>query len=63
MDLFVLKTWIQARRARDERGANLVEYLLLVGLIAIAVMAAIAFLGSQLSPKLSQAGSRLSTGS
>ncbi|HEV3449889.1 MAG TPA: Flp family type IVb pilin [Acidimicrobiia bacterium] len=63
MDLFVLRTWIQARLARDERGANLVEYLLLVGLIAIAVMAAVIFLGSQISPTFSQAGSHLSTGS
>jgi pilus assembly protein Flp/PilA len=63
MDLFVLRTWIRARLARDERGANLVEYLLLVALIAIAAMAAITFLGSQLNPKFSQAGSHLSTGS
>ena len=41
-------------------GANLVEYLLLVSLIAIAVMGAVLFLGSQLSPKFSQAGSQIS---
>jgi Flp pilus assembly pilin Flp len=61
--LVVLKGWVQARlgrRGRDERGANLVEYLLLVSLIAIAVIGAVAFLGSQLSPKFSQAGSSLS---
>jgi Flp pilus assembly pilin Flp len=60
MDLFVLRTWLQARAHRDERGANLVEYLLLVSLIAIAVIGAVLFLGSQLSPKFNQAGSTLS---
>lgn len=60
MDLFVLRTWIQARRGRCERGAGLVEYLLLLGLIAIALMAALTYLGSQLSPKYNQAGSQLS---
>jgi Flp pilus assembly pilin Flp len=60
MDLFVLRTWVRARVNRDERGANLVEYLLLVSLIAIAVIGAVLFLGSQLSPKFNQAGSTLS---
>ena len=63
MNLFVLKTWLQARLARDERGANLVEYVLLVSLIAIAVIGAVMFLSSQLSPKYTQAGSQLSTAS
>ena len=37
MNLFVLKTWLQAKFTKDERGANLVEYILLVALIALAV--------------------------
>jgi Flp pilus assembly pilin Flp len=61
MNLDVLRTWIRARWARDERGANLIEYLLLLSLIAIAVMAAVVYLGSQLSPKFNQAGSTLSS--
>jgi Flp pilus assembly pilin Flp len=61
MNLDLLRTWIRARFARDERGANLIEYLLLVSLIAIAVMAAVVYLGSQLSPKFNQAGSTLSS--
>jgi pilus assembly protein Flp/PilA len=61
MDLFGLKTWVRARWGRrDERGANLVEYLLLVGLIAIVAMAAISFLGGQLTPLFNQAGSQVS---
>jgi pilus assembly protein Flp/PilA len=61
MNRFVLKTWIRARLARDERGANLVEYLLLVALIAVAVMAAILFMGGQLKTTYSSAGSHLSS--
>ena len=61
MNLYVLRTWIRARWARDERGANLIEYLLLISLIAIAVIGAIAFLGSQLTPKFNGAGSALSS--
>jgi Flp pilus assembly pilin Flp len=63
MDLFVLRTWLRARLIRDERGANLVEYLLLVSLIAIAVIGAVKFFGGQLSPKFNQAGSQLSSAS
>ena len=63
MDLFVLRTWLRARFRRDERGATLVEYLLLVSLIAIAVIGAVRFFGGQLSPKFNQAGSALSTAS
>ena len=43
MNLFVLKTWLQTRFAKDEQGANLVEYILLVALIALAVIAAVVF--------------------
>jgi pilus assembly protein Flp/PilA len=60
MDLLVVRTWFEARFGRDERGANLIEYLLLLGLVAIAVMGAVVFLGTQLSPKYNQAGSQLS---
>ena len=61
MNLYVLRTWIRARWARDERGASLIEYVLLVSLIAMAVIGAITFLGSQLSPRFNNAGSQLSS--
>jgi Flp pilus assembly pilin Flp len=61
MDLFVLKSWLQAKLAKDERGANLVEYILLVALIALAVIAAVVFLRGQVSSKFDQTGSTLST--
>jgi pilus assembly protein Flp/PilA len=61
MNLFVLKTWLQSRFAKDERGANLVEYILLVALIALAVIAAVVFLRGQVSDKFNETGSKLSS--
>jgi Flp pilus assembly pilin Flp len=61
MNLFVLKSWMQARFSKDERGANLVEYILLVALIALAVIAAVVFLRGQVSSKFDQTGSTLSS--
>ena len=61
MDLFVLKSWLQAKFANNERGANLVEYILLVALIALAVIAAVVFLRGQVSSKFDQTGSKLSS--
>ena len=49
MNLYVLKTWLQAKFTKDERGANLVEYILLVALIALAVIAAVIFLRGSVS--------------
>ena len=64
MDYFyLLHSWLRSRLGRDERGATLVEYVLLVSMIAIAVIGAVVFLGSQLSPRFSQAGSAISTAS
>jgi pilus assembly protein Flp/PilA len=55
----LLKTWLQAKFNTDERGANLVEYILLVALIALAVIAAVVFLGGEVSEKFNQTGSEL----
>ena len=41
----VLKTWLQTL-AKTERGASLVEYALLVALIAVVVIGAVTLLGS-----------------
>jgi Flp pilus assembly pilin Flp len=41
MNFYVLTTWLKARARRDETGANLVEYILLVALIALLVIAAV----------------------
>jgi len=61
MNLYVLKMWLQAKLARDERGASLVEYILLVALIALAVIAAVVFLRGEVSSKFEETGSKLSS--
>jgi Flp pilus assembly pilin Flp len=61
MNLFLLRTWLSARFSRDERGANLVEYILLVSLIAMAVIAAVVFMRGELSDSFDNAGSKLSS--
>ena len=49
--------YIRAKFGRDERGASLVEYALLVALIAVICIVAIAFLGQSASNKFSVVGS------
>ena len=61
MNLFVLRTWLQAKLNKDETGASMVEYILLVALIALAVIAAVVFLRGQVQDKFSDAGSSLSS--
>ena len=53
--------YIRARMNRDERGASLVEYALLVALIAIVCLVAIAFLGQSASSRFSSVGSSVGT--
>jgi pilus assembly protein Flp/PilA len=50
-------THARARFGADERGASLVEYALLVALIAVICIVAIAFLGQSASSKFSTVGS------
>ncbi|MDQ1532818.1 MAG: Flp/Fap pilin component [Actinomycetota bacterium] len=62
MDMNLLRTWLQARLhlgERDERGANLVEYILLIAFIAIIVIVAVRVLGRTVSVKFSSADSNL----
>jgi hypothetical protein len=61
MNFVVLRAWLAARviparlgAGGRERGANLVEYVLLVGLIGLAVLAAVWFLRD--SPTLHEHG-------
>src|SRR5215207_3514243 len=61
MNLFVLRTWLEAKFAKDEKGASMVEYILLVALIALAVIAAVVFLKDQVNSKFNDAGSKLSS--
>jgi Flp pilus assembly pilin Flp len=43
-----LAPFVRARLGRSERGASLVEYALLVALIAVVCIVAITFIGSRL---------------
>jgi pilus assembly protein Flp/PilA len=54
-----IQHYITARTTRTERGAALVEYALLVALIAVVCIAAITILGNATSDKFSQVGSKL----
>ena len=56
-----LATWLRARFGDDERGASLVEYALLVALIAVVCIVAIQLLGSNASAKFSSVGSQIGT--
>ena len=55
----VQNTWI---RFRDEdRGQGLVEYALIIAVVALGVILAIVFLRNQISDLFNKAGSELST--
>ena len=51
--------YVRARFGRDERGASLVEYALLVALIAVVCIAAVTILGGRAAEKFSGVGSSL----
>ena len=53
--------YMRARYGKSERGASLVEYALLVALIAIVCLVAIAFLGSSASSRFSSVGSSVAS--
>jgi pilus assembly protein Flp/PilA len=46
-------------RSRDDRGASLVEYVLLTALIAVVCLLAIQFLGTSGSESLDRSGSSI----
>jgi pilus assembly protein Flp/PilA len=51
--------FLRARFGRTERGASLVEYALLVALIAVVCIVAVILLGQNASKKFSAVGSAL----
>lgn len=51
--------WFQARHARMSKGASLVEYALLVVLIAIVAIVAVRFAGTQVSGTFDTIGNEL----
>jgi pilus assembly protein Flp/PilA len=60
--LNILWSYCQAQvrtRVKNETGASLVEYALLLALIAVVCIAAISFIGNRASEKFDSVGSRL----
>ena len=57
--LEVLSTWLNARFGDTDRGASLVEYALLVALIAVVCIAAVTVLGGNASDKFDAVGSSI----
>ena len=57
----MLRLWTayQARFIEDEGGASMVEYALLVALIAVVVIAGALFLGTAINDKFSEVGATL----
>ena len=53
-----ISAWMQAR-CKTDRGASLVEYALLVALIAVVCIVAVTFLGQNASSKFSSIGSAI----
>lgn len=62
MMLYVV-SWIQAQMAalRREEGQDLVEYALLLGLIALIAIASVVTMGQQISTTLSSLASSISS--
>jgi pilus assembly protein Flp/PilA len=54
-----LSSYLRARFGDDERGASLVEYALLVALIAVVCIVAVTFLGKSASSKFDGVGSSI----
>ena len=52
--------FLRARFGRTERGASLVEYALLVALIAVVCIVAVSLLGTNASKKFSTVASSIS---
>jgi pilus assembly protein Flp/PilA len=56
MDLMAIWQYLHAKVDRNDDGASLVEYALLVALIAVVCIAAITLLGNSASTKFSEVG-------
>ena len=54
-----LITWLSAAVRRDEEGQGLAEYALILALIAIVVIGAVIFLGTQVNTIMSNVGTSI----
>ncbi|MCH6580752.1 MAG: Flp family type IVb pilin [Nitrospinae bacterium] len=57
--MFRVWTACQSRFVKDEEGATMMEYALLIALIAMVVIAGAIFFGTELSEKFSEVGATL----
>ena len=55
-----LAGWMRAKFGEDERGASLVEYALLLALIAVVCIIAVTALGKSASSKLNDVSNSIS---
>ena len=56
-----LSTWLRARFGDSDRGASMVEYALLVALIAVICIIALQFLGKEASSSFNSTGKAISS--
>jgi pilus assembly protein Flp/PilA len=61
MDVSTLTAWLQARFTRNETGAAMVEYGLLLALIAVVALVAVQAFGNGVSEQFSTINSNVST--
>jgi len=54
-----LSTWLRARFANTDRGASMVEYALLVALIAVVCIGALQLLGGEAEKSFSETSSAI----
>ncbi len=54
-----LRTWITSRLSFDDTGASLVEYALLLALIAVVAITALIFLGHSVNNTLQNVGNNI----
>ena len=57
-----LSTWLRARFGDSDRGASMVEYALLVALIAVVCIVAIRAIGTSASKSFSTSANELNAG-
>ena len=56
-------SWMRARFADSDRGATMVEYALMVALIAVVCIAAVSLIGNSANSKFSTVGNSISASS
>lgn len=59
INLQFIANWMRARFGDSDRGAALVEYVLLVALIAVVCIVAISLLGNEAKSTFSTVGSKI----